>query len=77
MARADVDQQRQIGAADKHADPVDDVDEIDVGRGVVDLTDIERPRRMDVPPAGLETMQVLSVGGARTAKTGLSLDLLS
>jgi len=52
-ARADVDKQRQIGAADEHADTVDDIDEINVGRGVVDLTDIERTRRMDVARPGL------------------------
>ena len=63
-ARADVDKQRQIGAADEHADPVDDVDEVDVGRRVVDLTDIKRPRRMDVARSRFQSMQVLSVGGA-------------
>ena len=51
-ARADVNQQRQIGAADEHADTVDDVDEIDIGRRVVDLTDIERPWCMDVARPG-------------------------
>lgn len=60
-ARRHVGDERQVGPADERPAALDNLDEIDVGRRVIDLADIQRVRRVDVSRPGLEPMEMFRV----------------
>jgi len=49
--------------ADERPAAVDHLHEVDVGRRVIDLADVERPRRVDVSRPRLEPLEMLRIGG--------------
>ena len=63
-ARRHVSDDRQVGPADKGSAALDNLDEVDVGRRVIDLADIQRVRRVDVSGPGPEPMEMFRVRGS-------------
>lgn len=63
-SRRHVGDDRQVGPADEHSAALDDLDEVDVGRRMIDLADIQRVRRVDVSGPGPEPMEMFRVRGS-------------